>query len=644
MAIQRRDFVNGLAASVALSTLASPGRAAAKALLPQAASSAPYPPALTGLRGTSDDARNVGHALSWRREDFAMPAEQVDETYDLVVVGAGISGLAAALFFRQQAGPDAKILILDNHDDFGGHSKRNEFEVDGRKLISYGGVQNLLSPNAMYTGPSATFLKLLGIDPDAVDKAFDRGFYAKHGLTAGIYFDAGNFGDRAGLRRNPFYNLSVSFRNTVLLARDDKAAAAAAIDSFPIADQAKRDLKAIVANEVNHYASLSNDEWLATLSAMSYRDYLRQHYPLHDDAWLALRGQTIRWVYDMDWDRQTALLAMVFYMPGFGIDLHKLEREQPAYFGGQSEPYTHHFPDGGATLTRNAVRLLIPSVTPAGSWEELVTAPFDYGQLDRPEHNARVRLNQTAVQVRNTGDGRFVDVAYVDNRTGQASRVRAKHTIMACWNGILPYICPEMPEAQKQALGYAQKVPATYVQIALRNWRAIAASGYGTVHHTDGFFSDTTLDFPISLGGYRYSAAPDQPIVLTGFHANNKVDDPSFSNREMYVTSRHKLMHMKFREFERGALEHLDEVYGPSGFDAKRDVAAITVNRWPHGYAYDYNPLFDDPSYSMFDGPHIAGRQRIGRISIANSDAEANPLITGAVDAAARAVGEQVGG
>src|SRR5882724_5822051 len=123
--ITRRDFLNGVAVTAGAAML--PGNAFAFG----ADSQTPYyPPALTGLRGSHPGSFDAAHALRdgtfW---DTAGKPADTGETYDLVIVGGGISGLSAAHFYRKTAGPQARILILDNHDDFGGHAKRNEFRV-----------------------------------------------------------------------------------------------------------------------------------------------------------------------------------------------------------------------------------------------------------------------------------------------------------------------------------------------------------------------------------------------------------------------------------------------------------------------------------------------------------------------------------
>src|SRR5256885_540027 len=141
--ITRRDFLDGAAMAIGGAALALhiPSEFANAAELPA------YPPALIGLRGDQDRVYEYAHQLrdgkSW--ETFGT-VEEEREAYDLIVVGAGISGLAAAYFYRQLNGDKSRILILDNHDDFGGHARRNEFEVSGRLLLANGGTQSIESP------------------------------------------------------------------------------------------------------------------------------------------------------------------------------------------------------------------------------------------------------------------------------------------------------------------------------------------------------------------------------------------------------------------------------------------------------------------------------------------------------------------
>ncbi len=139
--ITRRDFLNGVAMGAGATLLGGTVRAntllAAAVLDEFAPEKAPdyYPPARTGMRGNHDRTFTFAHRLrdGEGADSFGEP-QNTGESYDLVVVGGGISGLAAAYFFRKSAGKNARILILDNHDDFGGHAKRNEFRAGGRMV------------------------------------------------------------------------------------------------------------------------------------------------------------------------------------------------------------------------------------------------------------------------------------------------------------------------------------------------------------------------------------------------------------------------------------------------------------------------------------------------------------------------------
>src|SRR4051812_31506399 len=182
--ISRRDFLNGAALTIA----AGLTPAAQLAAQPDR-----YPPALTGLRGQHVDSFEIAHALAREGRKFPIDGLPIEESYDLVVVGGGISGLAAAWFYRR-ANPSARILILDNHDDFGGHAKRNEFTLDDRRIIGYGGSQSLQSPNALFSPVAKGLLRDLGVDIARFETAFERNLYPSLGLSRGIFFNREAFG------------------------------------------------------------------------------------------------------------------------------------------------------------------------------------------------------------------------------------------------------------------------------------------------------------------------------------------------------------------------------------------------------------------------------------------------------------------
>ena len=297
--------------------------------------------------------------------------------------------------------------------------------------------------------------------------------------------------------------------------------------------------------------------------------------------------------------------------------------------------YTFHFPDGNASLVRLLVRNLIPESLPGTSAEDVVTARLDYARLDRPQAPIRIRLNTTAVRVRHLGDAASAnDVEIVYARGGTLSSVRARACVLACYNMIIPYLCPELPQRQKEALHYASKIPLIYASVALRNWQAFKALGVAHVYAPGSYFSSLALNEVVDIGGYASARSPDEPVLV---HLVRVPVAPGLPEREQHRVGRQDILSTSFETFERNIRDQLDRMLGPGGFDAKRDITAITVNRWPHGYAYEYNPLFD-PDWPPGEAPHVIGRARFGRITIANSDAGAAAYTDSAIDQAHRAV------
>ncbi|MCP5092639.1 MAG: NAD(P)-binding protein, partial [Gammaproteobacteria bacterium] len=186
-AISRRDFLNGVGVAIGASLL--PGCAKTGEPIVQAPS-AYYPPAATGMRGSHPGSFEVAHATV---QGQRWAAERTDEDYDLVVVGAGISGLSAAYIYRRDVDPNARILILDNHDDFGGHAKRNEFTLDGRTFIGYGGTMLMEAPKT-YPMTAKQVIRELGIDFDRHSESYHEYLFASHGAGRVSFFDKETFG------------------------------------------------------------------------------------------------------------------------------------------------------------------------------------------------------------------------------------------------------------------------------------------------------------------------------------------------------------------------------------------------------------------------------------------------------------------
>ena len=617
--LKRRDFINGVAIGAAGLQL-SPLEAVAKGLLePSALGADYYPPALTGMRGSVTGTYEVAHALAREGKAFAMPAEQTESTYDLVVVGGGISGLATAKFFRDRHGANSKILILDNHDDFGGHARRNELSVDGEQLIGYGGSQAIDTPSA-YSKVASQLLKDIGIYVERFNRYFDQSFFESREMGRGLYYDAATFGRRA-LTDNPIMDwYDRSNRELKRIA-----------EASPISESDQQAFYQLLKGGKDYLKGKTDAEREAVLRNTSYLDFLGDYANQPEsvkqilrDSWLPLEGA--------GWEAISAWEAALYWFPG--IDEVKV-RPDP----GIEEPYIYKFPDGNSSVARSLVRHLMPDAIPGSTMEDLVTAKADYSQLDRSANRIKIRLNSTAVRAVNTPNGKHVDVAYVNR--GKLHRVRAKHAVMACYNQIIPHLCPETPESQREAIGQATKIPFVIGTVALRNWQAFKDAGYHMFYSPgEVYFKYMHLDYPVSIGDYEYAQTTDKPIVVTAWYSPTA---PGLPAMDQYRVGRAKLLDMSYADFEQDLIKHFDGMLGPHGFDAERDMAGLTLNRWPHGYAYEFEGIGINPEYGRYNGPHIAGRAQIGRISIANSDSEAHAYVDGAIDAADRAVNEQLG-
>ena len=233
----------------------------------------------------------------------------------------------------------------------------------------------------------------------------------------------------------------------------------------------------------------------------------------------------------------------------------------------------------------------------------------------------------------NTGDASGVDVTYVHK--GDAHKVRAGKCIMACYNSAIPYLCPELPEEQVEGLRYNVKVPLTYTKVLVRNWRPFAELGTRFVFYTNDFFKQVELDYPVSLGDYRFGSSPDDPMVLHMCYVPYFAD---IQGPEQWREGRRKLLTTPFAEFEHHVRDQLDQALSGAGFDAERDIQAITVNRWAHGYAYNPHLLWEMHWPDENATPWVIGRQRYGRIAIANSDSGAAANTNSAITHGYRAV------
>ena len=601
--ITRRDFLNGTQVAIGGSFFMP-----SQNLFSTSSFSLPndyYPPALTGLRGSHDGSWEVMHSKvlgkQWKKSKY-------EEKYDLVIVGAGISGLSSAYHYKKTH-PEAKILLIDNHDDFGGHAKRNEFEVNGETRIGYGGTEAIDTPSS-YSQEAKSLIKEIGIDVEKFYEAYDQSLYSSLDLGKGILFDSNSFSEErlvTGYNKVPWKEFA---------------------EKTPMTQKAKDDLVRIWTEKKDYLPILSDEEKYELLKDLSYYDFLKDYVKVDQQILEIFRrwGMSF-WCVGIDEVPCTLIQNYDGGMPGLDYTL-----KRSGYRG--DEPYIFHFPDGNASVARLLVRALIPGSVPGSSMEDVVLAKVNYSLLDG-DSTTKIRLNSTVVDVSHTNNSSAVDITYV--RKHDVHTIRADKCILACYNSAIPYLCSELPKKQVDGLKYNVKIPLTYTKVMIPSWKVFADLGLDFVYYTDAFYKQVELAYPVSIGDYKFNKSPDESMVLHMCHSHHSKD---IKGPDQWREGRRRLLSTPFSVYEGHVKDQLDSALGGGGFDSDRDISAITVNRWPHGYSYS-NDLIWEPDWENEESkPWVIGRQQYGRISIANSDAGASADTNSAITHGIRAAQE----
>jgi len=635
--ILRRDFLSG--ASIAVTgAILCPSLVKAMQTLdqskPKQNDAGYYPPEKANMRGSHDGSFETAHLV---RDGDGFKTTDAGEEYDLVVVGGGISGLAAAWFYRKSAGPNKKILILDNHDDFGGHAKRNEYNYEGRNILVNGGTLNIEQPTN-YSTVAMGYLREIGIDTKAYHEKTKDMFrhYRLNGLGGSTYFDKETFGGEGMVKRD----------------RRAEGGWSGFFDKSPISDDLKEEFKRLYSEEIvaTSMQDMSDEEKKRKLASITYAEYITDVLGVDERALPIFRAGHHFRLY-VGAEQVPALFCFQLGgLPGFeNLNLVPTEKISPLHHIAGSQHGREHeyeessiyFPDGNATITRMTVRDLIPEAIPGNTLDDIFTAKVDYSRLDHDQNATRLRLNSTVINIKHNGDpksAKDVDVSYMQN--GEAKTVKAKNTILACWHNVIPYICNDFSEEQKEAQLYGIKAPRVYTNVLLKNGKAFEKLGVSAITSPGLFHTTSSLHYPIQMGDYKAPVNMDEPVIVKMHKAPCA---PGELRRDQLRLGRYELLNTTFETFERNIRDQLQRMLGSAGFDAAKDIAAITVNRWPHGNAYAYDTITEPYHWSMYatdDRPCVVARQQLGRISIANSDADASPFTDAAIDQAHRAVRE----
>lgn len=605
LSITRRDFLEG--ATLALGTPLS---------------------AAAAMAGQTDDIAARAHGL---RDDPARERDGVAErdhgVEDLVIVGAGISGLAGAWLYRQHAGRPVRVLVFDALDQVGGHARRNEFvSRSGRRLVGYGGSQSLDTPG-LFSPAANSVLEGVGIDLARFkNEFFDSDWRHRHGLVNGAdYFAAEAWGESR------------------LVVRSKGETPADWLPRTPLPAAVQAALQRLWGAPVNVLPGLHRRALRARLAAMTYRDFLLGPWRLPKEA-ARFFGSATMGYFGVGIDATTALDAWAAGLPGFGgLDLGEGVDARMSPSGRQlksgQDDYVYHFPDGNHGVVRALLRAMRPELLPGQGMETLSSSTLDDAALDDPAADLRVRLRSTAVGVRHLGppaNAEQVEVRYLD-ADGRLRAVRARQVLLACWHRVIARLTDELPQAQVAALNDQVKVPLVYGTVLLNNWRAWQRAGIASIGTPGGFWQDVALDFPVNMGELRVATSPDEPILL--HLAKVVVPGDGRDPRTQAAAGRRALLSWPFEHFEQQTLALLQGALGGHGFDAARDLEAITINRWAHGYSYEYMRPWDRywPGGPM---PAFTARRGWGRVAIAGTDSAAFAYAHAAIDQATRAVQE----
>jgi spermidine dehydrogenase len=597
--VTRRDFLGS--ALLASGAVLLQGKSPAQILAEQ--------DNLTGYGGEGEYRNSNGNTLAVLEAGHTirdglydpLPKDAVDtgEIYDCVIVGGGISGLAAALFFQRQAGPGTKCLVLENHPIFGGEAKQNEFLVDGKRLIAHQGsaIYQIQYPHSFLASfydsiglktPALTYQKWAGPQPEFV---LSRTPYEAVGLQHGQYgfWFGAKFGQRPGMWLIDPIGKNLKGAPVSEATRDEWLRW---LKGEPI-EKKKFEPPKVEGDEISRY-----------LDSITLEQHYMERFGLSRETVRAFLSPVEGGGSGLGPDALSAYSDYAFEM------LHPLPEEQ----GGGDQM----FPGGNATIARLMLKSLIANSIPGpASVESVCGNRVNFAALDDRDNQTRVRLLSTVIHVQHDGDAgkaNSVTIAYL--RNGKLYRIRARSVVMAggCWTA--KHIVKDLPDSHRNAYAQFYRSPCMMANVAVRNWRFLYKMGMTGCRWFAGVGNYMEVRKLALTGVEQPTISPDSPIVLS---LKVLYSYPGYSTEDQGHRGRAELLGTSFRDYERQIREQFTEMFGPAGFDAQKDIAGIILNRWGHAYLSP-QPGFFFGSNGQPAPREILRRAPFGRIAFANTD------------------------
>lgn len=614
--ITRRDFSKGalLGSGLALLGAAAPLLSSCDGSAPQAGDAInPW----NGFAGVGDYARSNGnveatreaaHLIRDQKIDALMPsAIDTGEVFDMLIIGGGFSGLSAARTFLREADPKQTCLLLENHPLPGGEAKRNAFEVDGYVVMGPQGSNLSVVPSTkgdwydtlwseLGIPRAPKFQPLTGVPSDLiVCKANYLPMFglAEQTATAGYYFDKESFGGKS------YWDVDSSETDYV---------------HTPFSDAEKADLVRLHKGTGNNRAG---DDWERWLDSISYRDYLEKTLGIQPRI-ISMLNQTLSTTGGLGSDAASALFALKSGLPGFdkGFGDAALYRFSPE---DRKAEGCFSFPGGNDAVYRLLLKRVIPAAISGGdSFDEIHGAPYKFENFDRKGERVRIRLNATAVRVEHLGPSEqagMVRVAY--EKEGRVYIVRARGVVSAAGGWVNKHIIRDLPEAHNDAFNSFIYGSNMIVNVALRNWKFLAKLGISAFHYfgADGLGAFGNIKHPMAIGSEQDDFSPDKPVVMTFYIG---FPNPGLPALEQAAQNRWSLLSKSYAEIETAMRQQMFKMFAEAGFDAERDIAGITVNRWGHSYIVCPPGFFFGTEGK--EAPLDVVKRRFGRIAFGHAE------------------------